>query len=166
MRINPIKTNNNNNNYSFKATIKPSESLKEAFKKAEKYTNSGTMKDMDTVKTFIDSLVRINESEKITKYKIEIDKSRPEYTYTKINGKRVSGGSNERQQNLQDSYIVMESTNKFASRLEEIQPSALDTLRAQIEEAESVLDNLKTRYCNRLKAELEQAQQFIFKKAE
>jgi hypothetical protein len=127
--------------------------------------NSESMKDMNTVKDFLDSLVRINESEKITKYKIEIDKSRPEYTYTKINGKRVSGGSNERQLNLQDSYIVMESTNRFASRLEEIQPSVLDTLKAQIEDAETVLDILKTRYFNRLKAELEQAQKLIFKNA-
>ena len=161
MKINPINTNNNN--YNFKATVKPSDSLKKAFEIAEKYTNTGSMKDLDTVKLFIDSLFRISESKKITKYKIEIDRARPEYTYTKINGKRISGGANERQQNLQDSYIVMESTKKFASKLEEISPSVLDSIRAKIVEAESVLDELKTTYCNRLKAELEQAEKIIFK---
>ena len=164
MKINPINTNNNN--YSFRATIKPSKSLKEAFIKAENYMNSESMKDMNAVKDFLDSLVRINESKKIAKYKIEVDKSRPDYTYAKINGKRVNGGANEKQHNILDSYIVMDSTNKFASKLEEIQPSVLDTLKAQIEDAESALDTLKTRYFNRLKAELEQAQKLIFKNAE
>ena len=162
MKISPINTNNN----CFTATIKPSDSLQEAFLMAEKYTKNGTMKDMNTVKNFLDSIARISDSQKITKYKIDIDKTRPEYTYAKINGKRISGGSNERLQNLQDSYIVIESTNKFASGLEEPKPSVLDSLKAQIEETELMLDELKERYCNRLKAELEQAQKFIFGKAE
>ena len=159
MKVNPINKNNSN----FRAAIKPSESLKRTFEVAEKYTEKGTMKEMNSVKEFLDDLSRISESQKISKYKIDIDKSRPEYTYTKINGKRISGGANERQQSLQDSYLVMRSTNRFASHLEEAKPTFLDNLKSQIEETQEVLESLKERYRNRLKAELEQAQKLIFK---
>ena len=163
MRVSPINTNNNTN---FRAIIKPSDSLKEGFTMMEKCASNGTMKDMNSVKDFLDSLARINESQKVTKFKIEIDKERPEYTYTKINGRRISGGSNERQKNLLESYLAVEGTKKYASKLEETSPSILDSLKAQIEEAEMTLDNLKEIYCRRLQAELEQAQKLIFKKAE
>ena len=163
MRVNPINTNNNT---SFRAVIKPSESLKEGFTMMEKYASSGTMKDMNSVKDFLDSLARISESQKVSKFKIEIDKERPEYTYTKINGRRISGGSNEGYKNLQDSYLVVEGTKRYASKLEDSTPSILDILKSKIEEAELALDELKEVYGRRLQAELEQAKTLIFKKAE
>ena len=158
MRINPISSGNTN----FKATIQPSESLKDGFNMIEKYANSGCMKDLNSVKDFVDSLARISESKKVDKFKIEIDKRRPEYTYTKINGRRVSGKVDTKQQSLQDAYLTVEGTKKFASKLEENPRSLLDYLKMEIESKTAELDELKERYSNRLKAELEQAQKMIF----
>ena len=159
MKISPINTVNNTR---FNANIKPTPSLKEGFDMVEKYTNSIIMKDMDYVKNFLDSLVRINESNKISDFKIEIDKRCPEHTYTKINGRRISGGHNENIPNIQDSYLVVEGVKKYASKLEEIQPSILDMLKEQVDNAQRVLDEAKERYNIRLKAEFEQAKKLIF----
>ena len=163
MRINPINTNNNTN---FQAIIRPSNSLKEGFEMAQKTVHNGTTKDLNSVKEFLDSLVRISETKKIKEYKIDIDKRRPDYTYTKINGKRVIGVPTERNQNIQDAYLVVEGTKKYASNLEDVQPFILDILKTKIEETENLLDELKDRYSKRIQAELEQAQKLIFKDAE
>ena len=159
MRISPINTVNSMN---FGAKIKPTESLKDSFDKIEKNTNSALMKDLNYAKDFIDSIARISESNKISDFAIEIDKRRPEHTYTKINGRRVSGGHNERIPNVQDSYLIIEGTKKYASKLEELEPSSLDLLKAKVEEAQRNLDELKERYSDRLKAEFEQARKMIF----
>ena len=159
MRVNPVNTNYNTN---FKADIKPTSSLKKGFEMMSKYVDSANMKHLNSVKDFIDSLARISETKKVNEFKIEIDKKRENYTYTKINGRRVSGGHNDRQPQLQDSYMVIEGTKRYASNCEEIEPSVLDMLKSQIEEAENKLDELKLRYGNRLKSELEQAQKLIF----
>ncbi len=163
MLINPIS---NIPNQSFKTKILPSESLNKGFIMMDKNINSGTMKNMNYAKDFLDSLARISESNKNTEFKIDIDKKRQGYTYTKINGRRVFGGHNDYQPNLQDDYLIVEGVKKYASRLEEAPASMLDTLKAEIEEAENVLDSLKERYNLRLKAELEQARNMIFKSAE
>lgn len=160
MKVNPINTNQN---LSFNANIKPTKELQDGFLKVEKCVNSGIMKNMNYAKDFLDSIVRIDQSSKISNFKIEIDKLRPEHTYTKINGRRICGGHNETQRNLQEDYLVVEGVKKYASKLEEIEPSVLDVLKEQVEEAERALDEIKTRYGERLKAELEQAQKFIFK---
>ena len=162
MKISPINTVNNTN---FKATIQPTKSLKEGFNMIERSANSIIMKDMNYAKDFVDSIARISESKKVQDFKIEIDKRRPEHTYTKINGKRVSGGHNERIPNIQDSYLVVEGTKRYASKLEELEPSILDVLKKQIEEAQFKLDELKTRYSERLKAEFENAKKMIFEDA-
>ena len=162
MKISPINTVNNTN---FKAAIQPTESLKEGFNMIERSANSIIMKDMNYAKDFVDSIARISESKKVQDFKIEIDKRRPEHTYTKINGKRVSGGHNERIPNIQDSYLVVEGTKQYASKLEELEPSVLDVLKKQIEEAQFKLDELKTRYSERLKAEFENAKKMIFEDA-
>jgi len=162
MKISPINTVNNTN---FKAAIQPTESLKEGFNMIERSANSIIMKDMNYAKDFVDSIARISESKKVQDFKIEIDKRRPEHTYTKINGKRVSGGHNERIPNIQDSYLVVEGTKRYASKLEELEPSILDVLKKQIEEAQFKLDELKTRYSERLKAEFENAKKMIFEDA-
>ena len=162
MKISPINTVNNTN---FKAAIQPTKSLKEGFNMIERSANSIIMKDMNYAKDFVDSIARISESKKVQDFKIEIDKRRPEHTYTKINGKRVSGGHNERIPNIQDSYLVVEGTKQYASKLEELEPSVLDVLKKQIEEAQFKLDELKTRYSERLKAEFENAKKMIFEDA-
>lgn len=162
MKVSPISTNNRIN---FSANITPTTFLKESFDRIEKNADSMIMKDLNYAKDFIDSIARISESKKIREFKIEIDKRRPEHTYTKINGRRVSGGHNERIPNLLDSYLVAEGTKKYASSLEEIEPSVLDFLKAQVEQAQLTLDELKERYSERLKAELEQAKKMIFKDA-
>ena len=159
MRISPINTVNSMN---FGANIKPTQSLRESFDRIEKNTDSMIMKDLNYAKDFIDSIARISESKKITDFKIEIDKRRPEHTYTKINGRRVSGGHNERIPNRLDSYLVAEGTKKYASTLEELEPSTLDFLKAQVEATQNKLDELKERYGERLKAEFEQARKIIF----
>lgn len=64
---------------------------------------------------------------------------------------------------MQDGYLVAEGTKRYASKLENIDPSYLDDLKSEIEKAEAKLDILKERYFNRLTAELEQAQKMIFK---
>jgi len=161
MKVNPINTINSAT--TFKANIQPTQSLRDGFSKIEKCINSGTTKDLDYAKDFIDSIARISESKKIDEFKIEIDKRRPDHTYTKINGRRVSGGHNERQTNLLDDYLVVEGTKKYASKLEEAEPSLLDSLKAELDEAKRVLNDIETRYTNRLKVELEQAQKMIFK---
>lgn len=163
MRINPININSKTN---FRATIHPSESLQSGFDMLKKYADSGCMKDLNSVKDFVDSLTRISESNKAKDFKIEIDKRRPNYTYTKINGKRVSGGDNSFQKNLQEAYLVVEGTKKFASKLEESQPSILDAMKAEIEAKIAEIDELKERYSRRLKDELEHTQQIIFKASE
>ncbi len=162
MRIYPINTDNNLN---CKAIIKPTDSLKSGFEMMGKYADTNIMKDMNSVKDFVDSIARISESKKVHEFKIDIDKRRPNYTYTKINGRRIKGGHNERCCNLQDAYLAVEGTKYYAERCEELQPSVLDELKAKIEEAEAKLSELKTRYGNRLKAELEQAQRMIFNDA-
>ena len=163
MQINPI---NSINNVSYKANIKPTTSLKEGFDMMENCVQTGTMKNMNYAKDFLDSLVRIRESKKVQNFKIEIDKRRAEHTYTKINGRRVSGGHNENLPNLQDNYLVVEGTQRFAAKLEELEPSYLDTLKSQIEEVDSLLDTLKERYAYHIKAELEQAKKMLFKDAQ
>ena len=163
MRINPINTNNNT---SFRATIKPSESLQCGFNMIKKYADSGCMKDLNSVKDFVDSLARISESSKAKDFKIEIDRQRPNYTYTKINGRRVRGGDNQWQNNVQDAYLVVEGTKKYASKLEEPRPSILDAMKAEIEAKIAEIDEMKERYSQRLKDELDYAQKMIFKNAE
>ncbi len=161
MLINPINAAISNTN--FKSIIKPTDSLREGFDLINKDVKSGSMKNLNYVKDFMDSLVKIRDSEKSSAFKIDIDKNRADYTYTKINGRRVSGGHNERQINLQDGYLVVEGIKRYASKLENIQPSCLDILKLQIEETEAKLDELIERYSLRLKAEVEQAQKMIFK---
>ena len=162
MLINPINTINHNN---FKAKIQPTESLRQGFDMMEKCSNSWLDKDMNSLKDFLDSLARISEKDKASEFKIDIDRKRQGYTYTKINGRRVSGGHQERMPNLCDSYLTVEGIKKYASTLEEMQPSPLDFLKAQVEEAENRLAQLKERYSNQLKSELEQAKKMIFKDA-
>jgi len=159
MQINPISSNNCTN---FKANINPTPVLKEGIEMVEGWVTSGTMKNMNYAKDFLDSLVRIRDSKMVQDFKIEIDKRRAEHTYTKINGRRVSGGHNETQSNIQENYLAVEGTKRFASKLEGIQPSYLDTLKSQIEEVDALLDTLKERYAKQLKAELEQAKKMIF----
>jgi len=161
MLIRPINPNQN-----FKATIIPSESLNNGFNMIDKNIHSGTMKNMNYAKDFLDSIARIIESKKISKFKIDIDKQRENHTYTKINGRRLMGGHNDCQPNLQDDYLVVEGIKKYASRLEETPASTLDILKTKVEEAEEALDLLKERYNNRLKAELEQAKKIIFESAQ
>ena len=160
MKINPINTINNSTD--FKAKIEPTESLKNAFDMVERSANSSIMKDLNFAKDFLDSIARISESQKVADYKIEIDKRRANHIYTKINGRSVSGGDNDRMPNVQDSYLVIEGTKNFASHLEEIEPSILDLLKAKVEIAQRALDEIKERYSERLKAEFEQAKQIIF----
>lgn len=160
MRINPINTINNKT--IFKAKIQPTQSLKDGFDMIEKSTNSIIMKDMEYAKDFIDSIARISESKQVKNFKIEIDKRRANHTYTKINDKRVSGGSNEMLPNLQDSYLVVEGTKRFASNLEPLEPSTLDLLKTKVEYAQRNLDELKARYNEKLKAEFEQAKKIVF----
>lgn len=161
MRVYPINTNNNVNH---KATIKPTKSLQEGFNIYERCTDSGCMKSLNSLKEFVDTLARIRESKKIREFKIEMDKSNPDCTKIKINGNIVSDG--EKCQNLQEGYLVVEHTQKFASELEKAQPSILDNLKAEIEAKYAELDELKERYGQRLKAELEQAKKMIFENAE
>ena len=162
MLISPINAVNSTN---FRANIKPTTSLKEGFELIEKDSESIIMKDMNYVKDFLDSVARISESKKIDNFKIDIDKRRPDYTYTKINGRRVYGGPNEKINNVQEAYLVVEGTKKYAKNLEEIEPSLLDFMKAEIEEAQMKLDELKQRYNDRLKAELQQAKKVIFNNA-
>ena len=162
MKVSPINTITSTN---FKAKIQPTESLREGFDSIERSANSIIMKDMNYAKEFIDSIARISESKQISDFKIEIDKRRADYTYTKINGRRVSGGYNGDFKNIQDAYLIAQGTKNYASKLEELEPSALDILKAQVEEAQLKLDDLKTRYSNRLKAEFEQARKMIFNDA-
>lgn len=164
MLINPINTTINHTN--FKAYITPTPSLKEGFSMAESNAHSGIMKNMNYAKEFLDSIARISESKRVSEFKIDIDKRRENHTYTRINGRRVNGGHNEFQPNIQDSYLVVEGTKRYASKLEELKPSYLDILKSQIEEAEAKLEELKDRYSNQLIAEVQQAQKMIFKNAE
>ena len=159
MKINPINANHKVN---FGAEIKPTKSLKDGFDMIERSVNSAMMKDMNYAKDFIDSLARISESKKVDKFSIEIDKRRADYTYTKINGRRINGGHNDRVPNVQDSYLVVEGIKNYASKLEDIEPSILDNVKEQIAEAQFRLDELKSRYSDRLKAEFEQAKKFVF----
>lgn len=159
MKTNPINTNYGTN---FCAEIKPTKALKNGFNMIEQCTESGTMKDLNYVKDFLDSIAKISETEKVPEFKIEIDKRRTDYTYTKINGRRISGGHNERQPNIQDDYLVVEGIKKFASGIDSAAPSSLDVLKEQIESAQQTLDSLMSRYMHRIKVELEQAQKFIF----
>ena len=76
MKINPI---NSVNNTSYKANIKPTKSLKESFDMMENCVQTGTMKNLNSAKDFLDSLVRIRESKKVQDFKIEIDKRRAEH---------------------------------------------------------------------------------------
>jgi len=161
MRVNPINTNNNINH---RATIKPTKSLQEGFNLYEQYVESGCMKSLNSLKEFVDTLARIRESKKIREFKIEIDKSNPDCAKIKINGEIVNNGEDCR--NIQEGYLVVEHTQKFASELEKAQPSILDNLKAEIEAKYAELDELKERYGQRLKAELEQAKKMIFKNAE
>ena len=160
MKINPINTINDRTN--FRAKIEPTEALRKAFDTVEKSADSIILKDMEYAKDFLDSIARISESKKISDFKIEIDKKRANHTYTKINGRRVSGGDNDRMPNIQDSYLVVEGTKRFASDLEQLEPSGLDLLKAQVEYAQRTLDEIKERYSERLKSEFEQARQVIF----
>lgn len=159
MLVNPINSTYTTN---FRAAIIPTKSLKEGFGMIENNVNSGTMKNMNFAKDFLDSIYKISESKKSKDFKIEIDKKRENHTYTKINGRRVSGGHNENMPNIQDAYLVVEGTKRYASKLEDIEPSYLDILKSQIEEAEAKLDELKERYYSQLKAEIKQAQMMIF----
>ncbi len=160
MRVNPI--NIVNITTSFKANIVPTESLKETFDVLQRSANSPVLKDMNYTKDFLDSLARISESEKVAEFKIDIDKRRANHTYTKINGRRVSGGHNERIPNVQNSYLVAKGTKIFASKLEETEPTILDILKARVEDAQKVLDEAKARYSERIIAEFEQAKKIIF----
>ena len=160
MKVNPIDTINNST--TFRATIKPTQSLKDGFNMMERNANSIIMKDMNYAKDFLDSIAKISESNKIEDFSIEIDKRRPKHTYTKINGRRVSGGPNEMMSNLQDTYLVVEGIRKYASKLEPAEPSLLDFLKARVEEAQLMLDEAKLRYSERLKSEFEQAKKIIF----
>ena len=160
MRVNPINTVNITT--SFKANIVPTESLKETFDVLQRSANSPVLKDMNYTKDFLDSLARISESEKVAEFKIDIDKRRANHTYTKINGRRVSGGHNERIPNVQNSYLVAKGTKIFASKLEETEPTILDILKARVEDAQKVLDEAKARYSERIIAEFEQAKKIIF----
>ena len=159
MQINPINSHNCTN---FKADIKPTPVLKEGIELMENCVKSGTMKNMNYAKDFLDSLVRIRDSKMVQDFKIEVDKRRADHTYTKINGRRVSGGHNESLPNIQDNYLAVEGTKRFATKLEDIEPSYLDHLKSQIEEVDALLDTLKERYAGELKAELEQAKKMIF----
>lgn len=160
MLINPINTINNNT--CFKSQIRPTPSLREGFDMVENCAKSGTMKNMNYAKEFLDSIARISESKKKAEFKIEIDKRRENYTYTKINGRRINGGHNESQPNLNDNYLVVEGTKRYAAKLEETEPSYLDILKQQIDEAQERLDSLKERFNNQLIAEIKQAEKMIF----
>ena len=142
MLVNPINTINSVN---FRANITPTQSLREGFNMIERSADSIIMKDMNYAKDFLDSIARIEESNKIADFKIDIDKRRPDYTYTRINGRRVGGGHNAAISNIQDAYLVVESTKKYASKLEEQEPSLLDVLKTQVEEAQRNLDEVKAR---------------------
>ena len=159
MLISPI---NSTNTINIRANIKPTQSLKAGFDMAETNAKSGVMKNMNYAKDFIDSVYRISESKKIPEFSIEIDKRRENHTYTKINGRRVSGGHNESMPNLQEAYLVQEGTKKYASKLEDLEPSYLDVLKAKIEEAEATLSELKDRYSKQLEAEIDHAKITIF----
>ena len=159
MKISPINTINST---SFNANIKPTQSLNEGFDLIERNVNSIIMKDMNFAKDFLDSLAKISESDKVPDFKIEIDKRRLNHTYTKINGRRVSGGHNENIPNIQDSYLVVEGVKRYASNIKNSEPSLLDTLKEQVENAQRILDEAKERYSTRLKAEFEQAKKLIF----
>ena len=158
MRISPINSTNTN----FKAVIVPTESLGEGFKLAERCVKSGTMKDLNLTKDFLDSLAKISESPKIQRYKIDIDKRREGYTYTRINGSRISGGHNECAVKYNDDYLVVEGTKAYAKKLGGSEDSILEGLKSEVEAAEAKLFELKEQYARRLRAELEQAQKIIF----
>ena len=160
MLVNPI--NNTSNNINFKSQIKPTEDLRQGFLMIQRSVESETIKNLNATKDFLDSLVRIRESKKNTSFKIEIDKRRENHSYIRINGRRTSGGHNEWNSNINDDYLVVEGLKKYAAKLEDIEPSRLDLLKNEIIEAENKLWELKERYANQLKAELEQAQKSIF----
>ena len=161
MNINPINTIKTNN-INFKARIIPTQDLDSGFELIKKCVKTGTMKNLNFAKEFLDSIASINNSEELQKFKIEIDKRRAGYTYTKINNRRVRGGHNDFLPNIQDSYLVIEGTNSCAKKLAQSQPTVLDELKNKIETLEEQLSELKECYSRRIEAEIEQAQKLIF----
>ena len=150
------------NNTIFKAKIIPNKCLDEGFSMAEKCAKSESIKDLNYAKEFLDGIVRIGESEKIPNFKIEIDKRRLNYTYTKINDSRVNGGPNEFMQNVNDDYLVVESIKKYANTLAPIGPSHIDLLKVKTELAEKQYLELKNRYRELLQEQLEHVRTNIF----
>jgi len=154
MKVNPISTNNIN----FEAKIINNPDLEKGYAMAERCANTMLMKDLDLAKDFVESLQKIKASDKIDTFEIGIDKRRPNYTYTKINGRRHYGGANEFQQNLQDDYLVVTGCKKYASKLGGTEPTKLDNIKNDINKTMDKLYKLKEKYAEEIQHQLKELQ--------
>lgn len=157
MKINPI---NNINNQAFGAKIKYNKTMQKGFELAKSTADSGRKKDLDFSKNFVDNIKTILESSSTDT--VSFEAKAPLGIFTEIeNGQKIV---------LKD-YIPNEggkcalAINKYASMLDNKQntKTPLDVIKSKLEDAISLVDDLKDQYRNALKQELDSLENQIKK---
>lgn len=160
MSIKPISKTQEN--ISFGAIIKPSETLDKGFKMALLLADSPMEKDLKEGKLFFDSIRKIKDSKEIKDFFIGIKRTNKGNKLPEINGR--SSNHEYSFLNVQDSYIAFDGCIKFANGLSGKMPeSSLDKITKRIIELEAELDSIKDSYRTTLKSSLEKLQKEIIK---
>lgn len=156
--IKPISVTESNT--AFKATVKNNEIINEGFEMVYGLLKNPTMKDLEFVKIFYDSLRKIAASKKLKSFEIDLIKE-GSGIYPRINGSKldIDTGSSPY---LQKAYIVHEGCKKFAESLNDNpKKTVLDSISQRIIKLYSEISRLKEDYKETLESELEKLQKEI-----
>ncbi len=148
MKVNPI------NNTTFGSKIYYNGTIEKGFEMAKSNASSFRKKDLDFAKKFSDDVRTIlNDGSKSTL--LFAPKEDASVNIEKMGGKRITL---DKSNSLIEGYQCTTAINKFASRItkssEKQTKTPIDIIKSQLEDAISLVENLKEQYSMALKEEL------------
>ena len=155
--IKPVSIHNSNIN--FGATVKSNTTINKGFEMAFNLLENPTLKDLESCKSFYDSMRKILATDEIKVFGMELAKGK-ERVYPVVNGSKldVTIGCPY----VQDSYIVQEGCKKFADSLPvTLSKSALDEISKRIFKMREQLVKEEEKYKETLISELQKMQKSI-----
>ena len=156
--IKPVSVTNSN--ISFGAIVKANSRINQGFEMAFNLLKNPTMKDLESSKSFYDSIRKIASSKKVKIFDLELVKEGSS-VFPMVNGSKLDIILSNSPY-LQESYIVQEGCKKFAESLPEKQESTvLDSISKKIIQLRSQLAKLEENYKDILQEELSKLQKEI-----
>lgn len=157
----PIKpVSINSSNPAFGAIVKSNTAIDKGFEMAFNLLKNPTLKDLESGKSFYDSMKKILASKNLKVFDIELGKQGTD-VYPIINGSKLDIMAG-RCPYVQDSYLVYEGCQVFADSLPEKQPKTnLDKISKKIFKMREQLAIEERKYTETLKAELQKLKEQI-----